>query len=187
MQQQQHNDKPDMKGAFNLGYLLANGHALTCAVFLRRHFGKEAIGFSGIAGFFIILIYGGLMNSYPMFIFLCAYLLAVIGQRMQQFQLYRKGVIIHSRYNGYPWLALKLFPRVKDEGNAKGVEAFMCLAIGGLLSYIDQPLGWFIMAGFFSIMVSEGVNAELLKRRLQAMKDAEIEQQDLAEHYRNFR
>lgn len=185
-QQQQQNDKPDMKGAFNIAYLVMNSHALTCSVFLRRDFGKEAIGIFGIAGFFMILVYGGLMNSYAMYLYLLAFLLAVIGQRMQQFQNFRRGVVCHSRYNGYPILALKLFPRLK-EGDAKGVEAFMCLAIGGLLTYVDPALGWYVMGGFFSILLSEGINAELRKQRLQAMQDAVLEQQALAREYEEFR
>ncbi len=105
---------------------------------------------------------------------------------MQQFQNWRKGVVTHSRYNGYPVLALKLFPRLKEE-DAKGVEAFMCLAIGGVLTYVDPALGWYVMGGFFSILLSEGFNVELRKRRLQAMQDAVLEQQSLAREYEEFR
>eukprot|EP00456_Euglypha_rotunda_P018008 TRINITY_DN162_c0_g1_i29.p1 TRINITY_DN162_c0_g1~~TRINITY_DN162_c0_g1_i29.p1 ORF type:complete len:192 (-),score=51.23 TRINITY_DN162_c0_g1_i29:427-1002(-) len=185
-QQQQQNDKPDMKGAFNIAYLVMNSHALTCTVFLRRDFGKEAIGMFGIVGLLMVLVYGGLMNSYAMYLYLLAFLLAVVGQRMQTFQNWRKGDIQHSRYNGYPAIALKLFPKLK-EMDAKGIEAFMCLGIGWLLTHVDPALGWYVMGGFFSILLSEGISAEIRKQRLQAMRDAEIENRQLASEYEQFR
>jgi hypothetical protein len=185
-QQQQQNDKPDMRSAFSLAYVLANSHALTCTVFLRRDFGKEAIGIFGIVGLFMILIYGGLANSYAMYIYLLAFLLAVIGQRMQTFPNWRKGDIQHSRYNGTPVIAMKLFPKLK-EMDAKGVEGFLCLAIGWLLTHVDPALGWYVMGGFFSILLSEGISAEIRRQRLQAMRDAEIENTDLARDYEQFR
>jgi hypothetical protein len=189
MHQQQHpNDQLSMQGGFNLFYILLYGHALTCTVFLRTSFGREGIGLAGMAGFFIIMFYGGMMNSYAMFYFLGAYLLAVIGQRMKQFDNWRKGIVVHSRYNGFPIVAWKLFPRIKTEGNAKAAEAFLCLGLGWLLmTFVDQPLGWYVMAGFLSILFSEAFIVEAQRRRLQAMRDAEIEQQCLADAYREGR
>lgn len=187
-QQQQQNDQVGMRGGFNLITALLQGHAMTCTVFMRTDLGKEAIGFAGMFGFFIMLVYGGLMNSYPMFIYLCLYLLMVLAQRMKQFSNWRKGIIVHSRYVGYPWLAFKLFPRIKTEANAKGAEAFLCLAVGGLLAaYVDQPLGWWVMFGLVSILATESMIVEVQRRRLQAMRDAEIEQQALADAYREGR
>jgi hypothetical protein len=184
--QQQRDDRNDMKGSFNFAYVLLKGHALTGRVFTSTDFGSESMGFAGIVGFMAILVYGGMMNSYAMFLFLIAYLLAVIAQRMKQFRNRRNGVILHSHYNGYPWLALKLFPRLK-EADGRAVEGFMCLAIGGLLTYVDPALGWYVMGCFFSILLSEGFDNEARRRRLQAMRDAELEVRDLAENYRQGR
>ena len=74
-----------------------------------------------------------------------------------------------------------------SELNAKGVDAFLCLAIGGVLAQFWQPLGFFVMTGFLSILFSEAVMVETTKRRMQAMRDAELEQRYLAEHYRSGR
>lgn len=188
-QQQQQNDQTGMRGGFNLFYFLVNGHATACTLPMRTDYGREAIGFSGMAGFFMILVFGGLMNSYAMFIYLCLYLLFVFAHRLKQISNWTKGrFIVHSRYNGYPWLAFKLFPRIRTERNAKAAEAFLCLGVGWLLmTYVDQPLGWFIMAGFLSILFSEATVVEVQRRRLQAMRDAEIEQNALADAYREGR
>ena len=115
MNQQPQNDKQEMQGAFNLGTFLLNGHATCLTPFIRTDMGKEAISFNGLAAFFIILLYGGLTNSYPMFIFLCVWMLAVLRQRIKQFQNWKNGAVIHSRYNSFSWLAYKLFPRIKDD------------------------------------------------------------------------
>jgi hypothetical protein len=187
-QQQQQNDQTGMRGGFNLLTALIHGHAMTCTIFMRSHLGRDSIGFAGMFGFFMMLVYGGLMNSYPMFIYLCLYLLAVLCQRMKTYSNWRKGIIVHSRSIGYPWLAFKLFPRIKTENNARGAEAFLCLAVGWLLmTYVDQPLGWWVMFGWVSIMATESMIVEVQRRRLQAMRDAEIEQSALADAYREGR
>jgi hypothetical protein len=185
-QRQQQNDQLQMKDAFNLFYLLANSHATTATVFLRTDFGRDGIGVHGMFGFFMILLWGGMTNSYPMFVFLCAYLLAVLSQRMKTFANSRKGIIPHSRYNGFPVVSKRLFPRM-SERNAIGIDAFLSLAIGGGLTFVDKPLGLFIMAGFLSILLSEGITNELQRKRLQSMRDAEIEQRFLAETYKSGR
>jgi hypothetical protein len=187
-QQQQQNDQTGMRGGFNLITGILHGHAMTCTLPMRTNYGRDSIGFAGMFGFFGMLVYGGLMNSYPMFIYLCLYLLMVLAQRMKTFANWRKGIIVHSRYVGYPWLAFKLFPRIRSEANARGAEAFLCLAVGGLLAaYVDQPLGWWVMFGWVSIMATESMIVEVQRRRLQAMRDAEIEQNALADAYREGR
>jgi hypothetical protein len=181
--QRQQNNELQVKDGLNLAYTLFSGHALACMIPMRKDFGREYLGWTGLAGFSVILVYGGLMNSYAMYVYLCLYLLMVLMHRIRNFSN-RGKVITHSRYNGFPWLACKLFPRIRTEGNLKGAEAFLCLGLGWLLTYVDQPLGWFVMAGWFSIMFSESLIVETQRRRLQAMRDAEIEQQALAEQYR---
>jgi hypothetical protein len=74
-----------------------------------------------------------------------------------------------------------------SELNAKGVDAFLCLAIGGVIAQFDKPFGLFIMGGFASILFTEAVIVESTKRRLQAMQDAELEQRYLAEKYKSGR
>ena len=185
-QHQQQQGGSDMKGAFNALYNLAYGHAIVMIVFLRSNLGREAIGFHGIVGLAFILLWGGMTNSYAMFIFLCAYLLALLSQRMKTFANERKGIITHSRYQGDSVVAKRLFPRMSDL-NLCGIDAFLCLVSGAALTVIDKPLGLFVMAGFISILLCENINRELYRKRMQAMRDAEIEQRFLAETYKSGR
>ena len=187
MNQQQQNDKDEMQGAFNFVYVLLNGHASCLTPFLRTDFGKENFTYSGLAAFFIIIAYGSFANSEAMWFFFLLWLLAMLRQRIKGIQNRRIGVVVHSRYSGYPWLSWKMFPRIKDETNARGADGLICITVGGLLSYVDPALGWFIGVGGVSLLFVEALTVELTKKRLQAMRDAEIEQRDLAEHYRQGR
>lgn len=186
-QHQQQQGGSDMKGAFNALYNLAYGHAIIAIVFLRSNLGREAIGIHGIFGLAFILLWGGMTSSYGMYVLLCAYLLALLSQRMKTFANERKGIITHSRYQGDSVVSKRLFPRMSDL-NAKGIDAFLCLVIGGALAaFVDQGLGLFIGFGFISILLCENINRELYRKRMQAMRDAEIEQRYLAETYKSGR
>lgn len=184
MQQQQ--GGTDMNGAFNAIFNIVYGHAIIMIVFLRSNLGRDAIGFHGMFGLMTILLWGGMTNSYAMFVFLCVYLLAVLSQRMKTFANSRKGIIPHSRYNGDSVVSKRLFPRMSDL-NLRGMDAFLCLVIGGGLTFVDKSLGLFIMAGFLSILFSENVTRELHRKRMQAMRDAELEQRFLSETYKSGR
>jgi hypothetical protein len=61
------------------------------------------------------------------------------------------------------------------------------MAVGLALAQVDPAVGWFIGVGGFSLLFVEALIVDLRKKRLEAMRDAEIEQRDLAAHYRNGR
>ncbi|MDX1968577.1 MAG: hypothetical protein SFV23_15475 [Planctomycetaceae bacterium] len=185
-QMPQPGDRLTLASSFNGLNILANAHAVTLTPFFRTDFGSEGIGMPGVIGIFLILGWGSAFNCYPMFIFFIVWIAAVICQRVKTFINWRTGVISHSFYNGYPWLVRRFFPRL-SEPNAKAVEAFACFGIGGVIAQFVPPLGWYLMLGLASILFSEAVIVEQSRRRLQAMRDAEIEQRYLAEKYRQGR
>ena len=175
-----------MAGSFNVLHLLAHAHSLSFTVFLRTDFGSEGIGMCGIATIMMMLSWGAFANCVPMFVFFLLWLVALIFQRIRSFSNWRRGIAIHSRYNGTPWISRRLFPRV-SELNARGVDAFICFAVGGVIAQFNQPLGLYIMAGFFSVMFTEAIMVEANRRRLRQMRDAEIEQRYFAETYKSGR
>jgi hypothetical protein len=175
-----------MASSFNAANFLSYAYSLAFLVFLRTNFGREGIGIQGLVTVFLILGYGSFAQCYAMFPFFLLWFLAVICQRARQFVNWRRGVNIHSYYNGDSWLSKRLFPRL-SERNAKAVDAFLCLAIGGVIAQFDKPFGFFIMGGFGAILFTEAVIVETTKRRLQTMRDAEIEQRYLAERYKSGR
>ena len=184
-QQQTPGDKLTAAEGFNVAMLIMKSHATAITVFLRTDFGSEGIGVAGLGAIFLIIAMGGCSGDVLMYYYLIAFIIATVLQRIRTFRNWWRGNHQHSYYDGYPWLALKLFPRVKKEGDAKGMEAFLCLAIGCLLLNCGvTSLGMFIAAGFISIMFVAGTKAELVKRRLRAMRDAQFEQEYLAEEFR---
>jgi len=186
--QQQRDDRNDMKGGFNFAYFVLHGFATSVTPFTRTHFGREAFGVSSLMALLLIIGFGSFGNSPAMWVYLLLWLLAVMRQRVTQMQDRKKGLIVHSRYQGYPWLGFKLFPRIKDEGNAKGAEAFLVMSVGALLGYcLDPVLGVFLALGGIGSLFIEAFAVEVMKKRLQDMRDAEIEQMDLAERFRDGR
>lgn len=187
-QQQQQNDKREMQGGFNLAYFVLFGFATCVIPFTRTNTGKEAFGLNSFAALLLMIAFGSFANSQAIWVFLLLWVLAVLRQRVTQMQNHRKGFIVHSRYLGYPSLAFKLFPRIKDEGTAKGAEAFLVMSLGGLLGYgLDPALGWLVALGGIGCLCIESFAGEVRKRRLQSMRDAEIENRDLADHLRDGR
>lgn len=188
MIQQQQNDEREFKGGFNLAYVILHGFATSVTPFTRTHFGREAFGISSLVALLLIIGFGSFGNSAAMWVFLLLWILAVLRQRVTQMQDRKKGLIVHSRYQGYPWLGFKLFPRIRDEGNAKGAEAFLVISIGTLLGYsLDPALGWLLVMGGIGTLFIEAFAVEVMKRRVQAMRDCEIENRDLAERFRDGR
>jgi len=187
MNQQPQNDRHEMQGAFNLVFLLLSGHASCLTPFLRKDFGKEAMTRSGIVAFLLLIAWGSFANSAGMWLLLQLWLVAMLLQRLKGIQNRRRGVVVHSRYSGYPWLSWKLFPWMKDETTARGADGILCIGLGLALAQVDPGVGWFIGVGGLSLMFCEALIVDIRKKRLEAMGDAEIEQRDLADHYRNGR
>jgi len=187
MNQNQQENKIGMRESFNLLYAAAKVHSMCFwPIFLRRDFGTEALGFPAFFALVLMLLIGGLGRMPEMFPYLGFWLFMLILQRARTFRLVRQGVVWHSRYEGYPWLALCI-PFVRKESRAKSlVEPVLCLLAGAALYQVYQGLGVFVMAGFFSMVVVDGINRELDRKRLAAMRNAEIEQKWLVARYRGL-
>jgi len=186
MNQNQPENKIGMRESFNLLYAAAKVHAMCFWPIIRRDFGTEALGFPAFFALVLMLLVGGLGRTPEIFAFLGFWLLMLIIQRARTFWLVRRRVVWHSRYEGYPWLALCL-PLIRKESRAKSlVEPVLCLLAGAALYQLSEGLGVFVMAGFFSLAMVDGINRELDRRRLVAMRDAEIEQKVLVARYRGL-
>lgn len=163
---------------------LADAHAACLVPFFRTRFGTEGIGVSGLAAFVLILAYAGFARAPEMLTYFWAWLFAVVVQRCRTWRLVLSGWQEHSRYTGWPWLAMQL-PFVRGELVAKGVgEPALCLVVGTLLCSISDALGQFVMVGFLSIGIGTAIDIQADRMRLRRMRDAAIEQRQLAQWYR---
>lgn len=182
-QPQNPGDLLNPRQGMNLLYWLATGHATCFTVFLRHSFGTEALGRHGITALIIILLYACAVEEPLMLTFFWVWLAALILQRLRTFSLFRKGVVWHSRYAGYPFLAMRS-PFVKTEGAAKTLEPLFCLIGGALLCPLSEKLGVFVLTGFVSLLVTRGIETQLVANRRRAMRDASIEQRHMASLFR---
>jgi len=166
-------DKVDVVGVL---YLVANVLATSVAVFIRRGFGREALGFNSLIA--VIVLYTlSASEGRGFLIFTGAFIVAQVWRRIETFRLIRKGAIIHSRYAGYPYLAMKV-PFVKSEKMAMElVEPVMCFTVGILLCPLSVGLGGYLVVCGVGFIVRHCINDALDRKRIERMQDATIEHQ----------
>ncbi len=174
----------DMRAAVNLMYVVVSGHATCVTPFVRRNFGREALGRNGAMAFVILFLY---MAAYPRHVALQQFTLwwfvMLVLQRLKTGYLVSRGRSPHSRYDGYPYVGF-LLPFVKDHKGAWIFEFLALLGCGIWLSSLDAPLGKLIIVSAVCLIVRTAIDEDIVRRRLHAMRDAEIEQRVLLDRYR---
>jgi hypothetical protein len=184
MNQNQQEQQFGMRESFNLLYAGVKIHAMCFLPIIRRDFGSEALGFRAFYAMVLMLAVGSLWRIPEMFPFLGFWIVMVCYQRGRTQRLVKQGVIWYSRYEGYPWLAMRS-PLALTEARAKKlIEPALCLFVGVGLYPLAPGLGVFVMAGFFTLAAVNSIDRELDRKRLMAMRDAEIEQKWLVARYR---
>jgi len=178
MNEQQPDDKFTMKGSFNALLYAAQVHAACVWPFLRLGAGVEALRWQGPVAFVLLCLLAGASQS--MLIYLAVWLVFVARQRI------KADPAQHSRYTGYPVVAIRI-PGFRTEKKAKVAECMICLVAGIGLMPLDEAVGAFIAAGFFSLAIIEGIGREVNRMRVQRMRDARIENEMLAERFRGQR
>jgi hypothetical protein len=182
-QQNQQQQGYSNQDAFNFLYLFCRGHATVVTPFLRTGFGAEALGLNALVAFVMMTFLA--CKDQAMSGLLGLWLLAVIVQRVRTRLAIHRGEIIHSRYAGYPWLAMKM-PFVRKEQTAVGiVEPMVIFLVGVLLCPLSVDVGGLVSTSAVSLMLQHGIEAEIDRKRMQQMRDAEIEQRYYAERFRN--
>jgi len=179
----QKQDKMTMKDSFNLFYQAALAHATCIWPFMRKDFGREFFGMNALYAILLMTVMAGLGNSPAMVWYFFAWIGMVACQRARTFQLVRQGWREHSKYWGYPALAMTI-PGISQNAALMVVEPMICMIGGTLLCYLDTTVGGFVILGMFSGMVVTGVEAERDRKAVMAMEDAEIDMQRRARMYR---
>jgi hypothetical protein len=181
----QGNDPFNARTGVNLLWLLANGYATTFTPFLRRGFGSEALGLNGVVGAIIILLYAGATNSPETISFFWVWLGFVLYQRIYGIRQRMNGQVVHSRYAGWPEVGMRF---TKSEKIARQVvEPLVCVVVGAVLWLYSEPLGRFVMLGPLGLLVSLGLDQQVMRNRVRAMHDAEIEQRYLSDVFNGRR
>lgn len=164
-------------------HLAANVLATSIAVFIRRGFGKEALGLNSILAF-VLLVALAASEGRGFLLFAAAFLVAQIWRRIETFRLIRRGVILHTRYAGYPHWAMKV-PFVKTEHRAKElIEPLFCIVTGILLCPVSVGIGGYVVLCGFGFMVRYGIEDLVARKRVERMQDARIEHEWYSEQLR---
>jgi hypothetical protein len=176
-------ENPQKKGdGLAVLYFLCNIHATCISPFIRSGFGKNALGWNGVLAF--ALLWYMACTEKGMGWYFAAWFIALILRRIQTFRMLRRGELIHTRYSGYPWLAMKC-PFVRTEHTAQlFVEPMGCIVAGVLLAHLSPGMGGFVLFGFVSFIVRAGIEGIITEKRMERMQDAMIEQGWYAEEMR---
>jgi hypothetical protein len=163
-------------------YFLCNIHATCITPFIRSGFGKNALGWNGVLAF--ALLWYMACTEKGMGWYFAAWFVALIYRRLQTFRLLRRGELIHTRYAGYPWLAMKC-PFVRSEHTAEVfVEPMGCLFVAVLLAHFSPGMGGFVLIGGAALFIRTGIEGMITDKRVEQMRDAAIEQAWYSEEYR---
>jgi len=183
MNQQQESDKE--RQGVNVVILTGKALAACWWPFCRVNSGREALGIHVLLSILIMIFVACAANTDAGWIFMLCWLLACLKQKAMRKQAYKKGLIPHTRYEGFPWLAQKLFPRIKTEGNLKAAEAFLGIVVGALLTYLEPVLGYLLIMSGIAILINEALNVDARKRRVSQMRDAQLEMHQLTDDFQN--
>lgn len=166
------------KNCTNIIHQLAMCHATCFHVFLRKDFGDEAFGgLTGPGAFILMVIMAG--SDRIMLMYFWVWLCALLMQRARSTTNRWKGIVVHSKCNGYAAVAMKLF-RVRSEPQARKLEPLLNLMVGIPMLYVSDVAGKFIALGAVSMWFVEGTIRWTDRRKMQAMRDAQIDAQRIS-------
>ena len=185
-QEQQASTKVTNGQALGIIYLIFASHVAGLSPIIRSCHGSESFGIKAIiAMVFMAALTEGRWAS-PMGLYMVVWFTFLVYRRIETFNLWRQGVVIHTRFIGYPWLAMKA-RFIKDEQQARTFEPVMCLILGAALCVFSPTVGLFVMGGFISIAACMGIEQFGVYKRVQHMNDAQIEGEYFAEEFRRGR
>lgn len=178
----------DAQKAANWLVLAARVVASPLEVILRKNFGSKYFGIPSAVALFAVpawtLFWPG---ESPVGIW-ALWILFVVMQlraRLESARMVAKGEIIHTRYNGWPRLA-SFFKRMSEQKIKAGLEPVVVFVAGALLMQVSQPLGSYLMVAAFSLGFNHSVIESVERAQAMEMNDALIEQQAMAERFRQM-
>jgi hypothetical protein len=164
--------------------------ATSVEVLLHKRVGDRYLGLQAAAVLLLIPIYSMFWQGYnvgPLMWFLLVYLGAVAVARLNVVTRKRNGIRIHSFYTGFPRCMNK---RTKmTELRCKQYFEPLYVASAGLGLYLlgEQPLGAYLMIAGACLYISVTMAAIQFDQRAAAMNDQVIEQEYVAERFREMR
>jgi hypothetical protein len=180
-QKPQPNEGPTLRDSFHLGRLALSAHERCATPPIRDQVGTEANTLAGPLALVGMALYGAYVHDGCVFLYIGFWLVAMLSQRMDSIACRRRGMLLHSRYAGRPFVALLLAPFIRSERVAKLlIEPAFCLASAWMLADWSPAVAGLVGSAAFSIVMVELLDGHMQKQREQAVIDSRLEMQDLA-------
>ena len=153
--------------------------------FTRKDNGHECPGSCALGTILMLVVLAVSTNSFAAWLVLWLWILGILRLKAKQIQNRKKGIIPHRYWDGSPWLAQKLFPRIRDISNLKSAEGFLVMSIGAALTYADPALGWLVITSGIASICMECFAVQIRKNRVRAMRESQAEMDQLVNDYHN--
>lgn len=179
----------DTKNAINWFFAGVNVYSTAIEVFLHRDMGHRYLGFQAVAVLLVVPLHTLFFQTHApedTAWFLLFYVLCCFAQRCRMWDRRKTGVVIHSQYNGYPWLRGQN-SKISEAAFKTWVEPALVGGLGLMLRRADEANGSFLLFCAFSMCVKNLVGQHLVHEELSDMNDSLIEQQHMAERFRQSR
>ncbi len=165
-QQQEQSFHTDMRTGFHILYIGTN--VLTAGVrpVTRSGMGTRGIGAPGFWTMLFIPLYAGTTNSPEMLTYWYVWVVMVIYRRITADRHQ------HTNFQGWVWAFDWL---IKDELNARRLEAVSMLIVGNLLSAWSEPVGQFVSYASYALGVQCVLDAMTRTRQKEAAHNAKVE------------
>ena len=189
MQGNQQMSNGDARQAANWLQFIAESWAVSVEVFIRREFGWNYIGAKGAAVLLLVPMFMLLWPEHdlrPLLWFLMAYLMMCVIARVQAFRRRSRGDANHSYYSGWPW-AMGIFRGCSEVTVKQWFEPLLVGSVAFLIGENNVPLAAYLLGAAVCLFMSVFTREQSVRQRAAAMNDAVIEQQIVAERFREMR
>jgi hypothetical protein len=176
----------DVRGMFNLACYLIDSWTLPIEVMIRHGFGARYLNHQCVVGLVMISLVGVTYpteNQLLLTIFFWAAVVMMFRERGQAKTARKQGKLVHSYYPGTSRL-----PASKNGKPLTGFEEAVFVGMVGFpLSYLEKPLGTYLLIGAFCLAVKASMSRTYFDQRAQDLEDARISAEVLARRTQPFR
>jgi hypothetical protein len=186
---QQPSSRTNAAGAMNAGGLVIHTWATSVQVFLHKNVGDRFLGIHAAAVLLLVPVYGAFWQGYdlrPLMWFLPVYLGAVTVARLGIASRRHDGTRIHSFYTGFP-RCMKARSKLSEVQFKRYIEPVLAASTGLTLCMMgERPLGVYLIIAGVCLFISVSMSELQFEQRAAAMNDQVIEQQYVAERFREM-
>ncbi len=172
----------------NILVFVARVLATPLEVCLRRNFGTRYFGFQALGALVAIGLWASMWpgtDGRPVVWFWWFVVLMFLRARRESIRLSGKGASIHTRYNGWPRLAA-VFKRMPEAKIKASVEPVVSGIAGLALLTVSEALGSLLIVSAIALGMVQSTIEAVEQARASELNDALIEQQTLAERFREM-